>query len=408
MPSYDIIIIGGGLIGSSVAYHLSKTGSKNIALLDIDLEGKYSSSELNAGGIRTLWWHDVNVELSKATISFLETDPQNFGFRQKGYLWLHDAKSWKTYQDHQGIFQKHQISIEELAVEDLKNRAPFLDKTDDLVGATYSAKDGIFNPNLLKQYFRSEAKKQGVSLIDGARVVDIGKKEKGLEIIYENLCVEQKKPNLEDVFGILAKAQEPHFQEKIKIKTDVLVNAAGAWAKNISRLYGHKIDCYPVRRQVSIFDCQGLDLSGQGMIVDSSGVYFHAEAKHILAGYATPNEPSGYNFKYDGDLFFEKEIWPRLYQRMTRAEALKHLTGWAGLYSVTPDRSGVMGCVDPKYKIYEAHSFTGRGAMQSYGVGLALSELITFRKYQSIDASALHPKRFHSAHGKLLYEGMHI
>ncbi len=164
----------------------------------------------------------------------------------------------------------------------------------------------------------------------------------------------------------------------------------------------------PVRRQISIFDGENLDLSPYGMIVDTSGIYFHAESSHILSGYATPNEPSGFNFKYEGDLFFEKEIWPRLMKRMSQAEALKHQTGWAGLYADTPDKSGVMGRVDPEVEIYEAHSFAGMGAMQSYGVGLLLSELIIDGKFVSFDASVLHPDRFRLPSLKLLYEGLSI
>lgn len=401
---FDIVIVGAGLIGSSIAYHLTQKKSKKnikIALLDLDFEGTYSASELNAGGARMEWCHDINIELSKSTIEFLASNPSLFGFRQKGYLWLYDKKGWQTYQSHVVDFKCQHLEIEELSPKEVSRRFPFIDRTEDIEGATFSPKDGIFNPNLLKQFFRSQAKEAGVVFIDRAFVKEIMKKgDHSLEIVYDQVTKE-------DVFHILSGKEMPTDYPKIKISTQLLVNAAGSWAVKLAKLYGHALDCKPIRRQISIFDCHELNLSSYGMIVDTSGVYFHAEADHILAGYATPHESSGYNFKYDGDLFFETEIWPRLAHRMSKAQALKHRTGWAGLYSVTPDLSGIMGCVDKTYSIYEAHSFTGRGAMQSYGVGLSMAELILDGHYQTINATSLHPNRFQDKE-KFLYEGLHI
>lgn len=412
MPkTYDIIIVGAGLIGSSIAYHLSQKqkNSSNILVLDIDIQGKYSSSELNAGGARMEWCHDVNIELSKATIDFLASDPQKFGFRQKGYLWMYDKKGWKTYQEHAHQFTCHSIHIEELSPRQVSQRFAFLDRLEDVEAATFSPKDGIFNPNLLKQFYRQKAKEKGIQFKDGAYVKEILKKEGKIEIIYNDLCDQTRLPDESEVFRILSGKATSKDYPKQKISCDVFINSAGPWACRLTSLYGNDIDCKPVRRQISIFDCKELDLSSYGMIVDTSGVYFHAEAEHILSGYAIPHEPVGYNFLYDGDAFFEKEIWPRLLHRMSKAEALKHITGWAGLYSVTPDLSGIMGKMDSQYNIYEAHSFTGRGAMQSYGVGLAMAELVLEGKYLTIDAGSLHPRRFGlKDKQKLLYEGMHI
>src|SRR5258708_33048151 len=123
------------------------------------------------------------------------------------------------------------------------------------------------------------------------------------------------------------------------------------------------------------------------MIVDPSGVYFHNEGPHILAGYSPPEEPPGYHFNYDGEPFFQNEIWPRLFARMSSMERLRHVTGWAGLYEVSPDRSAIVGLA--MERVFEAHSFSGRGVMQSYGAGEALAELIATANYGALHASSL-------------------
>ena len=406
----DVIIVGAGLIGSSIAYHLSqrKEAGLSIVVLDCDLSGTYSSSELNAGGIRATWWHEVNIELSKATRDFLQVNPDQFGFRQKGYLWLHGEKGWNGYLSHKPLYRKMKLDIEEVPPEDLSMRLPYIDRLDGVYGVTYTFRDGIFNPNLLKQFYREKSKSNGVTFIDGAYVTKIEKTEKGVIIHTDDIRDSQGKPNREDIFERLSERKGAFASEKRVFKSIFLVNAAGAWASKLAKLYGHEVPSQPVRRQVSIFDCQKMDLTPYGMIVDTSGVYFHAEAGHVLAGYATPDEPTGFNFKYDGDSFFETYIWPNLMKRMSLAEALKHVTGWAGLYEQTPDRSGILGKVDPDHEIYESHSFTGRGAMQSFGVGLATSELLIDRRFKSINCEGLHPDRFRLPSAKLLYEGFHI
>ena len=187
-----------------------------------------------------------------------------------------------------------------------------------------------------------------------------------------------------------------------------VVNAAGPWAAKIARLMGGPVHSRAVRRQISVFASQDLDLSGQGMIVDTTGVYFHHESGNLLlGGYSPPGDPPSYDFTYDGAAFFESEIWPRLAARMSAMDRLHHVHGWAGLYALTPDNSAILGGVEGVRNAFEIHSFSGRGIMQSYAAGLALAELITTGRHQTFRrAERLDARRFARGHEEP--EDLHI
>ena len=143
------------------------------------------------------------------------------------------------------------------------------------------------------------------------------------------------------------------------------------------------------------------------MIVDASGLYFHPEGPFVLAGYSIPDEPPGFDFGYDGDAFFEDQIWPRLAARCASFERCGHLRGWAGLYAVTPDRSGIAGPVGGFSNLFEAHSFTGRGVMQSFGVARSLAARIAGRGTAEVDLAPLSRDRFADP-ARLVPEDLHI
>jgi len=168
-----------------------------------------------------------------------------------------------------------------------------------------------------------------------------------------------------------------------------------------------------IRRQICLVDvreedlAEGVDLASLGMIVDASDVYFHPEAGRVLAGYSIPDEAPGFDFDYDGDAYFEEFVWPRLAYRSSSFERCKHIRGWSGLYAVTPDRSGIAGPVPGIANLFEAHSFTGRGVMQSFGVASALSERIVEGRYGACDLSPLARGRFEDPE-RWVCEALHI
>ncbi|MEK6576971.1 MAG: FAD-binding oxidoreductase [Nitrospirota bacterium] len=400
---YDILIIGGGIIGSSLAMSLADKKPGRIAILDPDLSGIYSSSENNAGGVRATWWDEVNIHLSLHSIKFFEKIAGDVGFRQAGYLWLHGSDTWRKAETMIAFQNRFGLNIEDLSPADITKRIPEIDNISDIAGATFSPMDGLINPNLLRNYYRKIAAEMGVEFLDRIlvkRIILMDKRVIGVE------CARLAEPD-EIVLEEILKSGRPygHYTNEM-YGCDILINTAGAWAPAIARMYGSDLPSHPLRRQVSVTHSPDVDLSGYGMIVDTSGIYFHPEAGNILAGYSIPDEPPGYNFKYDGYDFFLKEIWPRLYNRISRLERLRHIRGWAGLYEVSKDKSAIIGSVSGLYNVYEAHSFSGRGVMQSYAAGLALAELIIDGRYLTVDLTPLSGSRFKE--GREMPEVLHI
>lgn len=403
---FDTLIIGAGLIGSSTAYHLALLGAKNIAVIDADLAGRLSSSELNAGGARVTWDQSINVQLSKDSIDFLRENRELTGYRDCGYFWMYNEQQWPGAQRRVKFLKdKHGIEVELLDVPGIQRRAPFVDKTEDLVGATFSPHDGLFNPNLLKTFYREEARKRGVEFLEGHRVKAVAVSSDRVEVTCE-LIPPKNENELKDFYesdpAILQKAHG----STVKVTGQRLANCAGPWASRLAKLIGYESPAFAMRRQVSIFDVRDFDFSHFGMMIDTSGVYFHPEATNILGGYAEPTEAKGWNLSYDGEDFFQEKIWGALYNRSTKFEQMKHLTGWGGLYEYTPDKTAILGQVPGMKNVFENHGYSGRGAMQSYAGGRGLAELLHTGKFSSLDLSSLTGDRFRT--GAFVSEGLLI
>ncbi len=401
MNKTDTLIIGAGLIGSSVAMHLSQLGMKDISVLDFDLEGSLSSSELNAGGVRATWILPVNIQLSKISIEYFSKVAHEVGYRPSGYLWLHSESKYPFALSARETQIAQGWPVEIWDLKKLQNKVPFIDKLQGIGGVLFSPQDGLVNPNLLKLHYRALAKQNGVRFLDRTWVYGASRNLKQIEIqackVTPDLSAEQKQEVLKN-FRLKKNNEETVFC------ANRVINCAGPWAPEIAKVLGAYCPSFPVRRQVSLFDTREVDLTPYGMIVDTSGVYFHPEASYGLAGFADPDEPHGVRYEYDGEKFFEEKIWSPLSERSSGFEKLKHITGWVGMYEVSPDETAILGECGPHS--FEAHSFSGHGAMQSYAAGLALSELICYGKFKTLDASSLNAKRF--KRGELLREGLII
>jgi sarcosine oxidase subunit beta len=421
-----VLVVGGGIIGTSVAWALAARGVPDVVVVDLDLAGVYASSELNAGGARATWWQPVNIETCRATLDFFREHGERFGFRERGYLWLYAKPDlFARARARRELQNRHGLGVELLDVAEVATRFPILDRgLSELVGATFSPRDGLVNPNAVRQWYRERAEAAGVRFrnrhyaagVVTARVAGAGgslRRVAGVDVIE----VARRGPlaDADLLREILVSHRVPRAAQmgETRIACDAVINCLGAWSPVFSAKIGITDVTEPVRRQIALVHVHaedlatGVRLDELGMIVDASDLYFHPEGPHILAGYSIPDESPGFDFDYDGDAFFEGFVWPRLARRASSFERCGHVRGWAGLYAVTPDRSGIAGRVDGFANLFEAHSFTGRGVMQSFAVGQALAELVTTGRYGAIDLSPLTRRRFQDRE-RWVVEELHI
>lgn len=422
----DVLIVGAGVIGTSIAWALADRGVTGIVVIDLDLAGVYASSELNAGGVRATWWQPVNIETCRATLDFFRDHAADFGFRDRGYLWLYsDRELFAKALEKRRLQNEFGLAVEMLSLPELMERFPLLDRgLDEIVGATFSPRDALVNPNAVRAWYRSEAEKLGVVFrnrryLTGAvsqRVSGVGGSRRRVHAVD---VIEVERGEIADSDGTIREILTSHRVPvsaqvaEARISCDVIVNCLGAWSPIFSSKIGLSVVTEAVRRQICLVDVHrediapGVSFDDLGMIVDASGLYFHPEGSHILAGFSIPDEAPGFDFGYDGDEFFENQIWPRLAHRSSSFERCAHVRGWAGLYAVTPDRSGIAGKVAGFDNLFEAHSFTGRGVMQSYAVGREMAALIADGRFDACDLSPLARERFDDPN-RWVREELHI
>ena len=388
----DVLIVGGGIIGSAVAWALAGRGLTDVTVVDLDLTGLYASSELNAGGARATWWQPANVETCANTLEFFREHAQAFSFRERGYLWLHgDLRVFEAAKAKVSMQNDFGLGVEVLSPKEVVDRFGALapDPTR-LVGATFSPRDGLVNPNAVRQWYRHQAESLGVRFLNRhyvtgvstARLSGSTRRVRWVEV------AEIRGQDPTDADGTIRDILTTHvapterIEARERIECATVVNCLGAWSPVFSAKIGISDVTEPTRRQVCMVSVQHDEpdrvraLLSLGMVVDPSDLYFHPEGRDILAGYSIPDEAPGFDFTYDGEAFFRTHIWPRLVRCSSVFERSKHVRGWSGLYAVTPDRSGIAGAVGGFSNLFEAHSFTGRGVMQSYGIALALAQWI--------------------------------
>lgn len=371
----DIIIIGGGVIGSSVAYHLLNDGiDGKVVIFEKDEIYEYSSTPRSAGGIRQLFTKDINIQLSRYSLHVYQSFPETMAvdgeradidFKQRGYLFLATEAMMPRLEKHMRRQHTHGVPSQLLGKRELSAIIPEL-HLDDLAGGLYCAEDGYLDPYSVMHGYIRNAKKLGAQY--AYEEVDTVLTERGrvtgVRLMSGRVC-----------------------------RAPIVVNCAGAWAAHLSAKIGLPLPVVPLRRQVFQIDPAEPFTKELPLTIDPTGVYFRHEGEKVLTGFSDEIEP-GIDFSWQR-AFFTERIWPVLAQRVPNFTKVKVERGWAGLYDYnTEDHNAIVGEHPELRGYYVAFGFSGHGMQQAPAVGKALSERIRTGKYDTIDLSPLRVERF--------------
>lgn len=389
----DILIAGAGILGTATAYHLAHQNPKlRMAWIDVDPEGRYSSSQRNAGGVRAFWDSEINRQLSFESIAFFREHKNEIGFNTCGYVWLHGKRRPLDPKLIQ-IFSRTPYPI---TVYDAHDQIPYLPwkfKRDDLQCITFHPEAGILNPHALRSLLFEKTKQtlaDRLSHLPGACITGLEKAASSWKVFLG-----QGPSSETELLRFYESPITRHGSAQTSIQAQKVVIALGAWSPPLLAPWRTiSYTCQPIARHIAFVDAPAAYAPNLPMVVDASGVYFHPEGGHLLVGYADPAQKPGYNFSYSEESFFESLVWPKLYERSEVFASCKHRYGWAGMYSYTPDQNGILGDVIGQPGLYQIHGFTGRGVMVSTAAGRGLAEYMLTGKFQTLDLSSLSESRF--------------
>ncbi|MGZ6345988.1 MAG: NAD(P)/FAD-dependent oxidoreductase [Anaerolineales bacterium] len=365
----DVVIIGGGVMGASTAYHLALRGQKNILLLEKDEFFGQEATGKCAGGVRYQFSTEVNVRLSLQSLPMLDRFKDEIGqdinFRKCGYLFvLTTPEDVITFQHSLEMQQNLGVLTEWLTPDEIRKRLPLM-RFEDALAGSYNKDDGLVDPNSVVMGYIGAAQRLGVQCLNKVEVTGINASSGKIIAVETNQGT---------------------------ISTPVIVDAAGPWAGLIGKMAGVTVPIEPYRRQIMTTTPISEVPADFPFVLDfAQSLYFHREGDGILTGMSNNNEKVG--FDQNVDEAFEMVNLEASIARMPCLEKVGLLSHWAGLYEVTPDAHPIYGktSVDGFYIVA---GFSGHGFMHGPISGKLMAECILDGKFQSLDVSILDLARF--------------
>lgn len=373
MNSVDVAIVGGGVVGSSTAYHLLKHGfAGSIAIIEKDTTFAFSCTARAVGGLRQQFSCPENIALSQFGLKFIKSLKEEFGpdadvsFREQGYLLLASFSGLPTLKANVETQKSLGADVALFHPAELKTEFPWLETSGLAAGALSRSGEGWFDPETLMTLLRRNA---------------LGK---GAELIKDEVIAVKEQEGLVSAVDLKGGS---------RLSVGALVNAAGAGAGALARLAGIDLPVGPRKRYVYVLDCPAADeaLHHAPLLVDPSGFYLRPEGKHFLSGLspATHEEPAELDWEVDYS-WFEERIWPLLAERVPAFEATRVINAWVGHYDFNAhDENGIIGRHPEISNFYFANGFSGHGLQQGPATGNAIAELILYGDYRTIDLHRL-------------------
>ncbi|XP_053126241.1 FAD-dependent oxidoreductase domain-containing protein 1 isoform X2 [Hemicordylus capensis] len=401
----DIVIIGGGIMGWSIAYWLKmrepQRNALRVVVVERDLQYTKASTVLSVGGIRQQYSMPENIQMSRFSAHFLRLingylgvvnqPPIDIQFNPSGYLFLATEERAAILEENVQIQRMEGAEISLLSPAQLKKKYPWLNTDGVALASCGLENEGWFDPWILLNAFRNKAISMGVHQSSGEVTSLISRHEELVTPDGERLDLSRIK---------FVQVQMPGSIETARIQCAVVVNAAGAWSQKVAEMVGIgtgppdtileiPLPVEPRKRYVYVWHCPNGPGLASPMLIDTTGAYFRREGVggNYLGGLspAEEEEPDIQDLEVDHE-FFQEKVWPKLAHRVPLFESLKVKSSWAGYYDYnTFDQSPVIGLHPLVVNLYFATGFSGHGLQQSPAVGQALAELILDGKYKTID-----------------------
>ncbi len=383
MKKFDIVIIGGGIVGSSIAYFLAKTGrAGSIALIEADTSYRQAATPQGAGGVRQLFSLPENIWMSRYSVNFyanfaakmqIDSESADINFRRQGYLFTVGSQGAKQLEANIKCQVAQGIHVDLLDPITLNARFPSIN-IEDVALASYSPDDGWIDQTAVHQGFQHKASSLGVTILE-SRVVDLEQTNKIVETAV--------------------------LENGTKIQSHVFINAAGAWSAEIASMVGMSLPIQPLCRLQHYWHSP-TTIEPLPLIKDETGLFFRPEGPGFVGGCPSWEIEPGFTFlpgnkhiKKALDNYFERVVWPLLVQRLPKFNQLRCERTWVGHYAQNSlDGNMILGSwTGGAENFYVACGFSGHGIMHAPAVGLALSELILDGQYSTIDLSRMSYQR---------------
>jgi sarcosine oxidase, subunit beta len=368
--SAECVIIGGGVVGCSLAYHLARSGMSPLLLERGDFGA--GSTARGAGGVRQQFTTEVNVRVGMLSRQLLERFGEEVGatadLREIGYLFV-ATDSEQMAQFERNVAMQHSVGLHDVRVvsrDDIAGLVPELNVTD-VVGGTFCPSDGIAGPNEVTAGYVAAARRCGAQ-------------------VFESVNVEAIEREGDRVTAVTANRE--------RIATAMVVNCAGPFAATVGEMAGVEVPVRPFRRHIFITEQFALQPDPPFTVDMRTSFYFHPEGDGLLLGMSDPAEPSSFDTNVDWN--FLEHLVEHATHRVPALERAAIKTGWAGLYEVSPDNQAIVGESDLR-GFWLCCGFSGHGFMQAPAVGLLLAQEIAGHG-SDIDLSPFSPDRF--ARGK--------
>lgn len=368
--SAEVVIIGGGIMGASTAYHLARRGCTDVVVLESGEFFGLGSTGLNAGGVRYQFATAVNIELSKLSFGMMERFAdemdQPISLRRCGYLFMLDTEpDLAQFRRNVALQNEHGVPSRIINVDEIARLAPEVN-LDGIIGGSWCPLDGLVDPNSLLQGYVSQARRLGATLLTSTAAT-------GIDI--EN-----------------GRVVRVHTAQG-SIDTNKVLIAAGPWSGEVGALAGIDLPVVPIRRQIAVTsEIPDLRPDFPFVIDFSRSLYFHREGRGILTGKSNADEQPGFDTSVD-------EAWRlrHLEEAMERLPLLAEAeisAEWAGLYEVTPDDQPILGKLPHAEGLYSCAGFSGHGLMHGPAAGLLLAEEILDGRAHTINIDPLRYSRF--------------